>query len=200
MSIISRLTTWGTQILTSASLNGEFNNVVNTLNNLDSATSSWTNVKTGVLTVTGLSNVTGGIVGTTAGGNATAGNVGEYVESVFSAVNFPASGVFGDATSISLTAGDWDVSLNILAAWVSGTVTALFAGISTTTGNSLTGLVLGSNYAASIVPPNATNNVQTTIAAYRQSVSSTTIVYAKFSGSFTGSWQAYGRLSARRIR
>lgn len=45
MSLISRLTTWTVaQILKSADLNSEFNNIVNTLNNLDSATTRWTNV------------------------------------------------------------------------------------------------------------------------------------------------------------
>jgi hypothetical protein len=45
LSIINRITTWTSQILTSASLNGEFNNVVNTLNNLDAGTTSWDVVK-----------------------------------------------------------------------------------------------------------------------------------------------------------
>lgn len=52
MSVISRITTWTSQILTSASLNGEFNNVVNVLNNLDSATSTWTNVKAATINAT----------------------------------------------------------------------------------------------------------------------------------------------------
>lgn len=41
MSLINRITTWGTQILTSSSLNGEFDNIVNLLNNLDGATTKW---------------------------------------------------------------------------------------------------------------------------------------------------------------
>lgn len=53
MSLISRITTWvSSQVLTSSALNGEFNNVVNTLNNLDGATTTWTNVKTGTLSIT----------------------------------------------------------------------------------------------------------------------------------------------------
>ena len=59
MSIINRITTWTSQILTSSSLNGEFNNVVNTLNNLDGATTAWTNVKAGTLTSTGTLSVSG---------------------------------------------------------------------------------------------------------------------------------------------
>lgn len=54
MSLFNRLTTWAAgQSLKSADLNGEFNNLVNGLNNLDGATTAWTNVKTGGLTVTG---------------------------------------------------------------------------------------------------------------------------------------------------
>lgn len=53
MSIISRLTTWTIgQVLKAADLNGEFSNITNLLNNLDAATTSWTNVKTATLTPT----------------------------------------------------------------------------------------------------------------------------------------------------
>lgn len=52
MSLISRIKTWGTEILKSADLNSEFNNVVNTINNLDGATAAWTNVKAGVINAT----------------------------------------------------------------------------------------------------------------------------------------------------
>ena len=49
--------------------------------------------------------------GTTTNDNALTGNVGEYVESVVEGANAGASTQFGDATSIILTAGDWDVTL-----------------------------------------------------------------------------------------
>lgn len=53
MSIISRLTTWTIgQVLKAADLNGEFNNITNLLNNLDAATTTWTNVKVATLNVT----------------------------------------------------------------------------------------------------------------------------------------------------
>lgn len=45
MSLISRVTTWAlNQLVTSSALNGEFDNVVNVLNNLDAASTRWTNV------------------------------------------------------------------------------------------------------------------------------------------------------------
>lgn len=50
MSIINRLTTWTIgQVLKAADLNGEFNNITNLLNNLDAATTAWTNVKGGLI-------------------------------------------------------------------------------------------------------------------------------------------------------
>lgn len=53
MSIISRITTWTIgQVLKAADLNGEFSNITNLLNNLDAATTTWTNVKTTTLTPT----------------------------------------------------------------------------------------------------------------------------------------------------
>jgi len=52
---------------------------------------------------------TSGVIGTTTNDNAAAGSVGEYVSSIGSiAVNLT-SNVAANATSISLTAGDWDV-------------------------------------------------------------------------------------------
>jgi hypothetical protein len=59
MAIISRITTWAVnQILTSSALNGEFNNVVNTLNNLDAGTTSWDNVVLVAPSTTALSAAT----------------------------------------------------------------------------------------------------------------------------------------------
>lgn len=53
MSLLSRLTTWTAgQLLKSADLNGEFNNIVNGINNLDAATTTWTNVKAATVNAT----------------------------------------------------------------------------------------------------------------------------------------------------
>lgn len=58
--------------------------------------------------------LTGGLAGTATNNNAAAGNVGEYVSSD---VAYPGSGisngVLTNVTSISLTAGDWDVEGNV---------------------------------------------------------------------------------------
>jgi hypothetical protein len=71
----------------------------------------------GAATATSLtfSPTTGGIVGTTTNNNVTAGDVGEFVSSeiaLASQVSF-SNATSTDLTSISLTAGDWDVWGNI---------------------------------------------------------------------------------------
>lgn len=143
----------------------------------------------------------GGIVGTTTNDNAAVGNVGYYVESVVSATNFPANGTYGDLTSISLTAGDWDVTVN-------GEVTintavgfnATLVGISSTSGNSATGLVRGSN-ACAFLAPTFVNGCGNSIPSYRMSLSTTTTVYYKMYAEYaSGNPQIKGRISARRMR
>lgn len=140
------------------------------------------------------------IIGTTTNDNAAAGRLGEYVESVVGATNFPTSTQYGDLTSISLTAGDWDVSLNIEANANGATVVSWNAGISVTSGNSGTGLVQGSNL-FTLPPPSTTYDTAVSVANWRRSLAATTTVYAKFYGNYSvATPQAYGRLSARRVR
>lgn len=198
MSIINRITTWAAgQVLKSADLNGEFNNVINLFNNLDATTTTWTNVKVQNLT----STVTTVLVGTTTNDSAAAGNIGEYIESVVSAVNFPSTGVFGDATSISLTAGDWEVT----AQWYYDPRGAshggnTFIGISQTSGNSSTGLVSGSNQ-YNFTVSNGNTIYSGSISGYRQSLSSTTTLYLKYIDNYSvATPQLSARLSARRLR
>lgn len=145
---------------------------------------------------------TGGtdIKGTNTNDDAAAGDVGEYIESVVSSVSFPATGIFGDATSISLTAGDWDVTLEGLSADNASSATANQIGISQTSGNSTVGLVTGSNR-IDMPPPTAAVNGSGVIASYRQKLSGTTTIYAKFRATYTGGNPLFfGRLSARRVR
>lgn len=142
------------------------------------------------------------VKGTATNDAAATGLVGEYVESVVSAVSFPTSTEYGDLTSISLTAGDWDVSLVALSDANGATVTSWAIGISTTTGNATTGLVGGSNWLVAVNPPVAGSyNAAESIPNYRMSLSGTTTVYAKFSGDYSvATPNGSGRLSARRVR
>ncbi len=138
------------------------------------------------------------IHGTITNDAAVSGYVGQYIESVVSAVNFPTSTQFGDATSIILTAGDWDVTA--LAVLDGSHATQWGIGITPTSGNDGTGTVVGSNYATNL-PSNAATDVSTCIPAYRVSLASTTTYYLKMTATWTVTVPTiFARLSARRVR
>lgn len=166
--------------------------------------SSGTFTGNGVLTSTiSFSNTaTGGILGTQTNNAAAAGMVGEYVESVYAGVDHTvASTQWQDNTSISLTAGDWEVTHLCNANYNPAQVTVTEAGISTTSGNSATGLVQGSNRLRADSTATMSAWIPISISNFRMSLSATTTVYAKFNQTFSGgSVNASGRLSARRIR
>lgn len=157
-------------------------------------------------TAAGLSFVntaTQGIVGAVTNDAAAAGNVGEYKETVGTTVNFGASGVFSDYASLSLTAGDWDVTFLAQADPASvGAFTVWEIGISITSGNSTTGLVVGSNRIT--ILGSLTADGSGSIPSYRLSLASTTTVYAKIVATFSGGSGVPrvigGRISARRVR
>jgi hypothetical protein len=141
------------------------------------------------------------IKGTNTNDAAAAGDVGEYISSTISSgTNLPTSGQFGDLTSIALTAGDWDVTGSVLFTPNGATVTQVIMGISTTTGNSSTGLVSGSTR-MDCPPPVATYDTSATVAPFRVSLSGNATYYLKYFGSFTvATAKALGIISARRIR
>jgi hypothetical protein len=141
------------------------------------------------------------IRGTTTNDSAATGFVGEYVESlVTSNTNFPSTGTWGDLTSISLTAGDWDVSLVVYANNNGATVNGYDVGIGTATGNSSTGLSLGVNQVPTQGTTSAYDN-HACIPCYRVSISATTTYYGKINGTFSVATPRFRcRLSARRVR
>lgn len=156
----------------------------------------------GALTVTGTTTVTGGIVGITGATNAAAGNLGEYVESVISTdANVPAAnGVWGDATSISLTAGDWDVSALLLLAGSGGVTTAGDVAIGTASGTSTTGLVLGSNWCQfQYISANGSRSAGS-VPCWRANISGTTTYYLKVRATYSSTPTYTCRISARRVR
>jgi len=158
------------------------------------------------LQITGLGNIsfdapgTKGIIGCDGTIDATTGNVGEYIESVVANVNQASSGTFGDLASISLTAGDWDITALIYPHGGSN-YTVWQIGISTTSGNSTAGLVLGSN--RMVIDATIGTSIEQCLAIpnYHLKLTTTTTVYLKSSVTWTtGTAQGDGRLSARRIR
>jgi len=148
-------------------------------------------------------NRTGGtsIKGINTNTAAAAGDVGEYVESTATSVNAPAPSTYGDITSITLTAGDWDISA--IAASIVNTgvsITAVVSGIGTAPGASSAGMSTGDNLGYS-VPPTAQYFPTITIPPKRVLIASTTTYYLKMWMSYSsGTPQFHGRISARRVR
>jgi len=167
---------------------------------------SGTTTLTGALTAPSISfSGTNGIVGTVTNNNATAGSVGEYVSSTIasgSAVSLTTV-TPANITSISLTAGDWDVWLdaNFLGgssttvASLQATINTISATLSTTPGN-FTDIGYVSGAIFSIV---TTETLKVGIVRY--SLASTTTVYGVAEASFgTSTLAVYGILQARRVR
>lgn len=137
--------------------------------------------------------------GTITNDNAATGYIGEFLSSnVAQGSSVPLTHATGaNVTSLSLTAGDWDVQA--LAAFIAGSgaiVTQTASSISTTSGTAVTSAATIIN---SGVP--ATLTAQYPTAVTRISVASTTTVYLVSIGYFSGgTLGAYGYLSARRVR
>ena len=141
------------------------------------------------------------IVGTTTNDDAFAGYVGEVARALSTAVSFPATGTYGDAASISLTSGDWDVTIVGYQVANGAAVTSFGVGISSTTGNSSTGLVNGDNALSLLTPSTGAGNASFAIPNFRVSLSGTVTYYFKFTSNFTvATPQLNGRISARRVR
>jgi len=155
-------------------------------------------------TLSGTVDVTGQLKGkgTATNDSAASGYIGEYTESVIGNTNMPTTTTFGDLTSISLTAGDWDVSCaaifvkNLATSWGVN-----YLGVTATAGNSSTGVVYGSNMVFMDVPV-ANLYEALSLSSIRVSISTTTTYYLKTYGVYSGGQEiVYGaRISARRVR
>lgn len=142
----------------------------------------------------------GNLPATATNDSASAGNVGEYIESIILAASRVTltSGTPADITSISLTAGDWDVSglmwqqfgagstCSYMAVWVSATS----ATIPTAPAGGLTQLQ------ATITG----NSALATSVARFSLANTTTIYFSTIQGFAVNPIGAYGILRARRVR
>jgi hypothetical protein len=161
-------------------------------------------VNTAVSTVASFANAGVAILGTNTNDSAAAGFVGEVIESVAGFTNAPTSGQYGDLTSISLTAGDWSVS--VYGTWAINTATVPAGndsdvGVSTTTGNSSTGLVAGDTVGIDFLVASTRTQVNISIPPKRFSLSATTTVYLKYRSNYSaGVPQCAGRITATRRR
>lgn len=178
------------------------NAVAITGGNVDGTAIGATTASSGAFTtITASSTITpsqtAGIVGTTTNNNANAGSVGEFVSATSGATSL-STGVQTNLTSVSLTAGDWDVEGNVWMQPQTGDTMTLFqAGISTTSA-SVPAVPLGSVFPLSIGPG---LSISSAAPEQRISLSGTTTVYlvvvANHSG---GTLNATGNIRARRVR
>lgn len=151
------------------------------------------------LSVAGSITPGAGIVGVGTSTAAPAGVYGQVFSSVGSLANCPSSGNWGDITSINLTAGNWLVSGQVIAALNGSTSVQFAVGISTTSGNSSTGLVTGDNLLGLSVPGSATGS-SASIVDYQMLLAAPTTVYLKDQCTYSpGTPQMAGRITAHRI-
>ncbi len=159
---------------------------------------------TGTLSATGTitPSQTAGIVGTTTNNAAQAGSVGEYISATLGVASGTSitSGAGKNITSISLTAGDWDVwgRLGVYNA-TAATWTYLYGAISTTSGS------FGTEDYAVDKPDGASVALayfQFVVPQQRISLASTTTIYLVCSPGFVGGTGVigFGSISARRRR
>lgn len=153
---------------------------------------------------------TGGlsIKGTTTNDSASAGYIGEYTENIVTvSSNCGSSGSFFDATMLSLSPGDWDVSAMLMYTRNGATYatdTYFIAGITQTPGNNSTGISYGvnaANYADDTAATTYVNHTLT-VPSYRVSLNATTMIYLKgYTETYNAGNPTYKcRLSARRMR
>lgn len=177
------------------------------------ATPSSANLKTAITDETGSGALVFGtsptittpdIVGTTAAGNAAAGSLGEVIEStvlIGSAVSLTTATTH-DVTSISLTAGDWDVWGNVVfTSGASTTISQVIAFINTTSATVPTRPASGAitEITATLTGNGATQSLSAGMR--RVNVLSTTTVYLSCRQTFAaGTLSAYGYIGARRVR
>jgi len=159
---------------------------------------------TSMTAVTSIS-ATGGtaVKGTNTNNSAAAGMVGEYIESVveYASAISVTNATWTNITSISLTAGDWDVSGSI---GIQGAATTSFtqkrgsvslvSGTVDITKGRLFGHVSAASVDGGAVSAYSSQNL-------RFSLASTTTIYILARAEFTVSTaSAYGMISARRVR
>ena len=115
-----------------------------------------------------------------------AGNIGEHVSSVTAtSTPFPTSTNYGDLLSVTLSSGAWMVTFQGCEQLNGATLSAgAIIGISTTSGNSSTGLNEGDNQ-LQLGLPASTGDACQTISNYFMSFNSNTTIYAKYEDSFS---------------
>lgn len=155
---------------------------------------------TATATTLAFSPTTGGIIGTTAADNASAGNVGEFMSSVVNAAGAVScsNNVSRNITSITLTAGDWDVWGNVSQTnSIPSTGFATFGWVSSVSAT-LPDLSL---YAVSNQATGTLGLAGLAVPMLRFNVNANTVVYLSTKSIFgSGTTTACGAIYARRRR
>ncbi len=145
-----------------------------------------------------------GVKGTATNDSAAAGNVGEVISSVILTASSVAmtTATPANITSISLTAGDWDVWGSIWTNLNAATIPSrLIGSINTTTGTLSTTPALGTSLSQIDTVATAGDNIVLSIPGTRISLSGTTTIYLVGQINFTINTAAlYGNIIARRER
>lgn len=140
---------------------------------------------------------TAGIVGTTTNNNANAGSVGEY-QTATTTNTALTNGAGANLTSVSLTAGDWDVQCDaFFHPAVGTTITGLAASVSTTSAS--LGAFGATTYLQLSFNTGSNNYIMSPVS--RLALASTTTVYCVGVAAFgTSTMQGDGFIRARRVR
>jgi hypothetical protein len=186
---------WIAQTATASAVN--FLRVTNNATGLPvalNADGSDTNI---ILAIQGKGNAGLGLYGTTTNSSALTGTVGEFFSSIIStgSATSLSTSTAKDITSISLTAGDWDVWGNWGQAISAGTTTSI-GWISSTSATAPDGS-LYNGFVASV----GAGNINMSAPSLRFSLASTTTIYLSTLAIFgSGTVAAYGGIYARRVR
>ena len=145
--------------------------------------------------VTGSSTFSGGLVGTTTNDNAAAGQIGEYLSNAGSVPLI--SNQNTSVTSLSLTAGDWDVWGTLqLTSSDGASVFNCWVNTSTATPTGVTGYT-----SIALSSGTLTSGTASPVNAQRFSVAVTTNVFLVSAATFlTGTCSVSGVIAARRMR
>lgn len=163
---------------------------------------------TGTVTIPTGSQITKpNIIGTATNDDASAGSVGEILTGSLASASATSltTATTKTITSVSLTAGDWDVfAVGYLRVSATTSVTEYDCSISSTnnTGDFGVGNWVGNIGPATVYGTSAAlGDIVVTIPLVRKSLASTTTVYLVCAGTFTVSTMtSYGKITARRVR
>lgn len=142
--------------------------------------------------------------GVTDGSNASSGYIGEIISSTIASPGTTLSGSTAlNLTTISLTAGDWDVygSVYYTGSGTTSTLNWIMGHITTTSGS------IGAGNSAMLIQTLMNNGIWTqtdtggVCGPYRFSLTSTTTIYLVSRAGYSGGTvQTYGQIRARRVR